>query len=92
MELYKLHETNLYIKTYSINLKLYGFTIYGYLKCLNYNNYLGIIYTGQYQINNDRTDKYQYFSIFSYINSTDSELNTNLNNGFKLNLSDYISI
>ena len=90
MELYKLHETNLYIKTYSINLKLYGFTLYEYLKCLNYNNYLGLIYTSYYTSSGDT--KYQYFSLLSYINSTDSELNNNLNNGLKLNLSEYINI
>ena len=88
-QLYKIHDTNLYIKYYSINLKLYGFSIFRYVKNLIYNDYLGLIYTSEYKSDNGK--KYQYFSIFSYINSTDSELNTNINNGFKLNISEYIN-
>jgi len=86
-QLYKIHETNLFIKYYSINLALSGITIYKYLKSLTYNNFLGLVVT----INKDPDKRYQYFSLISYINGTDSTLNTNLHVETKLNLSEYIN-
>ena len=84
-QLYKNIDPNLYIKYYSINLDLYGFRIYRFIKSVVYNNFLGLIYTTESNYNS-----YQYFSLFSYVNSTDSVLN-NINNEDKLNLSEYIN-
>ena len=67
-QLYNFHETNLYIKYYSINLSLYGHRIHRFIKSVVYNEYLGVI------IVTDNNGIYQYFSLFSYINSTDSDL------------------
>ena len=53
-QLYKIHDTNLYIKYYSINLNLYGFSIFRYVKNVIYNNYLGLIYTSEYKNNNGK--------------------------------------
>ena len=85
-EIYNFHDTNLFIRYYCIQLKLYNFNIYRYLKSISFNGFLGLIYT----INIGRDSRYQKFSIFSYVNGTDSELiNLEANSVFKL--SDYIN-
>ena len=68
-------------------MALSGITIYKYLKSLTYNHFLGLVVT----INKDPDKRYQYFSLISYINGTDSTLNTNLHVETKLNLSEYIN-
>ena len=65
-------DLNLFIRYYHINLKLIqDLREYSYIWAVNYNGFLGLIYTSRklyyYESN-------QYFSIFSYINSRDSEL------------------
>ena len=83
IQLYKIHDTNLYIKFYSINLNLYGYRIKQYMRSVYYNNFLGIMNV----VNSD----YLYFTLFSYINSTDSELIMNPNDRTMVNLGNYIN-
>ena len=86
-ELYK--NVNLFIKYYYIDIILYNFSIYNFLKSIVYNKFLGLTYT--IQIGNNGDLRFVYFSLFSYINGTDS-LNNNLNNmDNKLILNEYIS-
>ena len=84
-DIYNFHDTDLFVRYYHVPLKLYGFWLYRYVLSINYNNFLGLVYTI------DRSGSYyQQFSIFSYINSTDSSL-INLGSGTILKLSDYIN-
>ena len=84
--LYNFHDTNLFIRYYCIQLKLYNYNIYRYLKSITFNGFLGLIYT----INIGSDSRYQKFSLFSYINGTDSELISLGNNTF-FKLSNYIN-
>ena len=52
-------------------MRFHNFQIFAFLLGTNYNGYIGLIYTYKY-LGSD--DEYQKFSMFSYINSTDSEL------------------
>ena len=72
-DIYNFHETNLFIRYYYIQLILYNYKIYRYLLSIPYNGFIGLIYSIKIGGNGD---VYQKFSIFSYINSTDSELIT----------------
>ena len=85
-DIYNFHDTNLLIRYYFIPMKLYDIIIYRFLMGVNYNGFLGLIY----DINFIRFSSYQKFSLFSYINSTDSEL-INLGTNTVLKLSNYIS-
>ena len=58
--------------------------MYRYLRSISYNGFLGLIYTI-----NTKNKKYQKFSIFSYVNGTDSEL-INLDENTVFKLSNYI--
>jgi len=81
-------DLNLYIRYYHINLKLIeNLRQYKYLWAVNYNGFLGLIYTSKKL---SFYDSIQYFSIFSYINSRDSELIT-LDKNTILLLSNYIN-
>ena len=84
-DIFNFHDTNLFIRYYYVPLKVYGFCLYRFLQSISYNNFLGLIYTIERS-----GEKYQQFSIFSYINSTDSNL-INLGSGTTLKLSDYIN-
>ena len=83
-DLYNFHETNLFIRYYCIQLKLYNLQMYRYLRTISYNGFLSLIYTIT-----TSSEQYQKFSIFSYVNGTDSEL-INLDTNTVLKLSDYI--
>ena len=85
-ELYNFHDTNLFIRYYYVPIKLYNFYFYRYLKTINFNEHLGLIYTNTIS---DTDHRYQRFSIFSYVNGTDSEL-INLDGNTVLKLNDYI--
>ena len=85
-DLYNFHDTNLFIRYYCIQLKLYDYNIYRYLRSITFNGFLGLIYT----INIGSDSRYQYFSLFSYINGTDSEL-TSLGDSAFFKLSNYIN-
>ena len=84
-DIYNFHDTNLFIRYYHIQTKFYNFFLYRFLLSITYNGYLGLIYTIMHW-----PDTYQKFSIFSYINSTDSEL-INIDSTSVLKLSNYIS-
>ena len=84
-DIYNFHDTNLFIRYYHIQTKFYNFFLYRFLLSISYNGYLGLIYTIMYF-----RDTYQKFSIFSYINSTDSEL-INIDSTSVLKLSNYIN-
>ena len=85
-ELYNFHDTNLFIRYYYVPLKLYNFYIYRYIRSINFNELLGLIYTNTISGTDHR---YQRFSIFSYVNGTDSEL-INLDENTVLKMNDYI--
>ena len=86
-DIYNFHDTNLFIRYYYIQMKLYNFRLYRFLLSINYNGFLGLIYTIKTL---DTNSNYQKFSIFSYINSTDSTLIT-LETNTILQLRDYIN-
>ena len=85
-ELYNFHDTNLFIRYYYVPMKLYNFYLYRYIRTINFNEHLGLIYTNTIS-NTDH--RYQRFSIFSYVNGTDSEL-INLDSNTFLKLNNYI--
>ena len=86
-EFYNFHDTNLFIRYYNVPVIFYNFYIYRYIKSINFNGFLGLVYT----ITILKTDhRYQHFSIFNYINGTDSDL-ISLEENIILNLSDYIN-
>ena len=81
-------DLNLFIRYYHINLKLYeNLRQYYYLWAVNYNGFLGLIYTSKKLY---YYESIQYFSIFSYIGGRDSELIT-LDTNTELLLSTYIN-
>ena len=86
-EIYNFHDTNLMIRYYSIPLKLYYIRVFQFISSINYKGFLGLIFTTRTLLFEKIS---QYFSIFSYINSTDSEL-ISLESNTKLKLSDYIN-
>ena len=85
-DIYNFHDTNLFIRYYYIQIKLYNYKIYKYLLSIQYNGFLGLIFTS---MKLEDYSNYQQFSLFSYINSTDSEL-INVGNNSLLKLNDYI--
>ena len=90
-DLYK-QDTNLFIRYYIVELKLFNFQLFRYLRTITFNDFIGLIFsTNDVNTGSNNLDfKYQRFSIFSYVNGTDSELiNLEANTVFKL--SDYIS-
>ena len=84
-DIYNFHDTNLFIRYYHIQTKFFN-KLYRFLLSIIYERYLGLIYT--FII--DYPNCYQKFSIFSYINSTDSELIL-LESESVLKLSNYIN-
>ena len=68
-------------------MKLYNNILFRYLLTIEHNGFLGLIYTVK---NLDDDCFYQKFSIFSYLNSTDSEL-FNLHTNSVLKVNDYIN-
>ena len=68
-------------------MTLYNHKLFRYLLNIEQNGFLGLVYTVK---NLDDSQYYQKFSIFSYINSTDSEL-FNLDSNSVLKLNDYIN-
>ena len=86
-DIYNFHDTNLFIRYYYIPMKLYNFKLFRFLLSINFNEFLGLIYTIKTL---DTNSNYQKFSIFSYINSTDSVL-INLETSTILKLSDYLN-
>ena len=85
-------DTNLFIRYYLIQLKLYNIQMFRYLRVITYNDFIGLIFsTNDVNTGSNNLDiKYQKFSIFSYINGTDSDL-INLEENTFFKLSDYIS-
>ena len=82
-DIYNFHDTNLSIRYYYIQMKLYNYRIYRFILSIKYNGFLGLIYSVR---KIKKGDYYQKFSIFSYINSTDSELiYLDINSVLKLN-------
>ena len=86
-EFYNIHDTNLIIRYYHIPLKIYNLKGQLFLKVFEFNRFLGIIITTEKFRENVQK---QYFSIFSYIVSIDSE-NININSNTVLNLNQYIN-
>ena len=86
--IYNFHDTNLFIRYYYIQMKLYNSILFRFLLSVKYNGFLGLIYTIKKM--DDDFKSFQKFVMFSYINSTDSELiNLDINSVLKLN--DYIN-
>ena len=88
-DIYNFHDTNLLIRYYYIQMNLYNLKLFRFLLSTNYNGFLGLIYTIKGNVN-ELNCNHQKFSIFSYINSTDSEL-ISLNTNTILSLIDYIN-
>ena len=86
-DIYNFHDTNLMIRYYNIPLKFYYIRVFQFISSINYKGFLGLIYTTRSLLFEKVS---QYFSIFSYINSTDSEL-ISMEENTKLKLSDYIN-
>ena len=85
--LYNLHENNMAIRYFHIPLKLYNHRISNFVSNFNFNGFIGLIMTTQ-PLHDNKT--YQYFSILSYINSTDSEI-ISLEPNIAINLEDFIN-
>ena len=85
--IYNFHETNLFIRYYNIPLKLYNIRISNYILSFNFKGFLGIGISSQELTTVIMSE---YFMIFSYINSTDSELIT-LDINTVITLSDFIN-
>ena len=81
------NDLGLYIRYYHIPFKLYDYRIYRFILSINFNGFLGLIYTVQ---NFWWIDALQYFSIFGYIRGIDSVLIT-MTSTTTLKLSDYIN-
>ena len=86
-DFYNYRDTSLFIRYYHIPLKLYDLRIYRYVLSINFNGFLGVVYTNLKITWGAPT---QHFLIFSYINSIDSVLNT-LEQGTILILNHYIN-
>ena len=86
-DIYNFHDTNLMIRYYNIPLKLYYIRVFQFINSINYKGFLGLIYTTRTLLFEKVS---QYFSIFSYINSIDSEL-ISLESNTILKLSNYIN-
>jgi hypothetical protein len=86
-DIYNFHDTNLMIRYYNIQLKLYYIRVFQFISSINYKGFLGLIYTTRSFLFEKVS---QFFSIFSYINSTDSEI-ISMESNTKLKLSDYIN-
>ena len=86
-DFYNFRYTSLFIRYYHIPLRLYDIREFEYVLSVNFNGFLGLVYTNQ-----KRKDipAFHYFSILSYINSEDSSLIT-LESNTKLLLSTYIN-
>ena len=84
---YNFHDTNMIIRYYHIPLKLYNHRISNYVSSFNFNGFIGLIMATQ-QLHDNSI--YQYFSIVSYINGTDSEI-IPLEPKTVLNLEEYIN-
>ena len=87
-DIYNFHDTNLFIRYYYIQMKFYNIKVYRFLLSIEYNGFLGLIYS--IKKIGELFGTYQKFVIFSYINSTDSEL-INLDINSFLKLKDYIN-
>ena len=80
-------DSNIFIRYYNIPLRFYDIREFNYLESINYNGFLGILYT------NKKVDWYapqNYFSILSYIKGIDSSLIT-LDITTTIVLNDYIN-
>ena len=86
-DFYAFRNTNLIIRYYHIPLKLYDLREFQFILSVNFNGFLGLVFTNQKLTWNPAI---HYFSIFSYINSRDSELIT-LDLTTTLQLNDYIN-
>ena len=87
-DIYNFRDTNLSIKYYKVFLKNYNFSLFQVQTSITFNGFLGVIYTTN--ILNGSEIINQYFSLLSYVNSTDSEL-IYIEKGSILKLSDYIN-
>ena len=85
---HELPDISLFIRYYKIPMKIYFLKLHHFLECQNYNGFIAIIYTTY--LSPVLNKVYQFLSIFSYINGTDSEL-INLQKETKLKLKDYIN-
>ena len=85
-DIYNFHDTNLFIRYYHIQTQFYNYFLYRFLLCITYDRYLGLIFT----TSTTEWIYYQKFTLFSYINSTDSELML-LNSESILRLNNYIN-
>ena len=86
-DFYNYHDSSLFVRYYHIPLRLYDIREFEHILGVNFNGFLGVVYT------NKKVSWYesiQYFSIFSYINSIDSDLIT-LDESSTLRLRDYIN-
>ena len=86
-DFYAFHNTCLIIRHYHIPLRLYNLREFQYILIVNFNQFLGLVYTSQ---KSAFYPAIQYFSLFSYINSRDSDLIT-LQENTILQLKDYIN-
>ena len=89
-EIYNFHNTNMNVRYYHIPLKLYGYKGFKFLMNFVFNRFLGLLYTLEniWALENEQVT--QYYSIFSYINSIDSDL-ISLESNTKLILNNYIN-
>ena len=86
-DIFNFHDTNLLIRYYSVPMIFYNLKIFQLLTSLNYNGFIGVIYNTTPL---PSFPKIQYFSLFSYINGTDSELII-LDENTTIKLSNYIN-
>ena len=87
-DIHKNSDISLFIRYYKIPIKIYYNKLYHFIESKNYNGFITLIYTAYMSPMNAKI--YQFLSIFSYINGTDSEL-INLQSETKLKLKDYIN-
>ena len=86
-DIYNFRDTNLFIRYYNINMTDYDLVLFQVLTSINFNGFLGVIYT---TIHFSKKSVFQYFSLFGYINNTDSSI-ISLKENHKLILSDYLN-
>ena len=86
-DFYNYQDSNLFIRYYHIPLRFYDHRVFQYILGVNFNGFLGLVYTIQ-KLTWDEAN--HYFSMLSYIRSIDSNLIT-LNSDTTITLSDYIN-
>ena len=86
-DFYNYRDSSLFIRYYNIPLKFYDSRIFQFILSVNFNGFLGLVYTIQ---NFWWIPAVHYFSIFSYINGIDSELIT-LESTSTIVLTDFIN-